>query len=146
VKVTISSGPESVTLPGLVYKTQDDATNVLTQAGFKLGEVTTQDSPSVAAGAVIGAQIDGMDGIQTTNIQAAKGATVNLVVSSGQVNVPDQRGQPLATARDLLSGPDYQLQVKIIANNSCSGGNVTAQSQIGEAPQKSAVSLTYCAS
>jgi serine/threonine-protein kinase len=146
IRVTVSTGPESVTLPGLVFKSQADALTAITTAGLKVGTITSQDSPSVAQGAVIGAQIDGMDGVQTSNIQVPKGKTVNLIVSTGQVNVPDQRAQPLQAARDLLSGPNYQLQVKIQADNSCSGGNVTAQSQIGEVPQKSAVTLTYCSS
>jgi serine/threonine-protein kinase len=145
VEVTVSSGAETVTLPGLVYKAQADAQTAITTAGLKVGEITQQDSPSVAPGAVIGVQVDGFSGLQTTSIQVPKGQTVNLVVSSGNINVPDQRGQPLQAARDLLSGPDYQLSVKIQANSGCTGGNVSAQSQIGEAPQKSSVTLTYCA-
>jgi eukaryotic-like serine/threonine-protein kinase len=144
VTVTLSSGPPAVTLPGLVFKSQADAEAAITGAGLKVGQVSQQDSPTVAQGAVIGVQVAGMDGVQTTNIQVAKGETVDIIVSTGQVNVPDQRGQPFATARDLLSGPDYGLQVKLQANSGCGGGNVTTQSLIGEAAQKSAVTLTYC--
>lgn len=144
VQVYVSSGPSAVTLPGLIYKSQDDAQNIITQAGLTVGDVTQQDSPSVAQGAVIGAQVDGIDGVQTTNIQVPRGKKVDLIVSTGQVNVPDVRGQSLQTAQDQLTGSDYQLQVKIVSNGSCTGGNVTAQSQIGEVPQKSSISLTYC--
>ena len=144
VQVTVSTGPQAVTLPSLVYKAEADAETAITGAGLKVGQITQQDHPSVAQGQVIGVQIDGIEGVQTGNIPVPKGKTVNLIVSTGQIAVPDQRGQPFASARDLLGGPDYQLNVKLIANSSCSGGQVTAQSLMGESPQKSSVSLTYC--
>ncbi|WP_284255666.1 PASTA domain-containing protein [Pseudolysinimonas kribbensis] len=144
VEVVVSTGPATVTLPGLVYKTQDDAQTAIKAAGLVVGEIRSQDSPSVAKGAVVGAQVDGLEGIQTTSVQVPEGKKVNLIVSTGNVNAPDQRGQSFTAARDLLSGPDYQLQVKLVADGSCSGGNVTAQSAIGEVPQKSAVTITYC--
>lgn len=146
VKVTISSGPETVTLPGLIYKSEADAKSAIASAGLAYGTTSTQDSATVAQGAVIGAEVDGMSGVQTGNVQVPKGTTVNLIVSTGQVNVPDLRGQPFAAARDQLAGPDYGLQVKLQADSSCAGGAVKSQSQIGEVPQKSSVSLTYCSS
>ena len=145
VTVTVSSGPPAITLPGLVYKPQADAEAAIKQAGLEVGDVSSQDDPSVAQGAVIGVVVPGSaDPVQTTT-QIQKGTKVGLVVSTGQVNVPDQRGQPFTAARDLLSGGDYQLEVKLRANSGCTGGKVTTQSLIGEAPQKSAVTLTYCA-
>jgi eukaryotic-like serine/threonine-protein kinase len=144
VTVTISSGPPAVTLPSLAFKSQDDATAAIKSAGLVLGTVNQQDSPSIAAGQVIGIQVAGMEGVQSDSVQLDKGTTVDLLVSNGQVTVPDQRGQPFAAARDLLSGSQFQLQVKLQANSGCGGGNVTTQSLIGAAPQKSAVTLTYC--
>lgn len=146
VKVTISSGPESVTLPGLIFKSEDDAKSTIASVGLVYGTTSTQDSATVAKGAVIGAMIDGMAGVQTGNVQVTKGKTVDLIVSTGQVNVPDVRGQQVTAARDQLTGPDLGLQVKLQADSSCTGGAVKAQSQIGEVPQKSSISLTYCAS
>lgn len=145
VTVTVSTGRPAVTLPSLLYKSQDDATATITAAGLKVGSIDQQNSPSVPAGQVMGIQAQGLSGLQTDSVQVDAGTTIDLVVSNGQVEVPDQRGQPFAAARDVLSGPDYQLQVKLQANGGCSGGNVTTQSLIGPAPQKSAVTLTYCA-
>jgi serine/threonine-protein kinase len=144
VEVVISTGPATVTLPGLIYKSQNDAQAAIKAVGLVVGEIRSQDSPSVAKGAVVGVQIDGIEGLQTTSVQVPKGKKVNLIVSTGTVDVPDQRGQSFTAARNLLSGPDYQLQVKLVADGSCAGGNVTAQSAIGEVPQKSAVTITYC--
>ena len=147
ITITVSSGPPSVTLPALIYQTEDAAKTAIAQAGLKVAsDVIQQDSPSVAQGSVIGVQVDGMSGIQSTNVQVTQGTKVTLVISTGQVDVPDQRGQAFTDARNTLIGPDYQLQVKLQANSSCAGGKVTAQSVIGEAPQKSAVTLTYCSS
>jgi serine/threonine-protein kinase len=144
VTVTVSSGPPAITLPGLVYKAQADAEAAIKQAGLELGEVSQQDSATVAQGAVIGVLLPGSADPVPTSAQVEKGTKVGLVVSTGQVYVPDQRGQSFTDARDLLTGSDYQLQVKLRANSGCTGGKVTTQSVIGEAPQKSAVTLTYC--
>ena len=146
VTVTVSSGPPAVSLPGLVFKAQADAESTIKQVGLEVGDVTSQDSPTVAQGAVIGVLVPGSTDPIPTAVDVQKGAKVGLVVSTGQVNVPDQRGQAFTAARDLLSGPDYGLEVKLRANSGCAGGKVTTQSLIGKAPQKSAVTLTYCSS
>ena len=146
VQVTVSSGPEQVTLAGLIYKQEADAITAIKAAGLVYGSTTQSYSASVPAGQVIGVLVPGSQTANGGNVQVAKGATINLSVSNGLVQVPDVRGQAVATARDLLSGSTMGLTVKLHPDSSCSGQNVTAQSlPPGDAPQKSSITLTYCA-
>jgi serine/threonine-protein kinase len=145
VQVTVSSGPMQVTLPGQIYKAEADAQTAIKAAGLVYGSTTTDYSANVPAGQVIGVLIPGSTTPNGGNVQVTKGATVNLVVSNGNVKMPDVRGQAAATARDLLSGPTYALQVTLVPDSSCTGQAVTAQSPgAGDVPQGSAVKLTYC--
>ena len=84
-----------------------------------------------------------LPGATSTSVDA--GSTVNLVVSNGLVLVPDLKGQPIAAARSTLTGGSLQLGVKLELDNSCTGQTVVSQSVVGEVPQKSSVTLKYCA-
>ncbi|CAN5395385.1 Stk1 family PASTA domain-containing Ser/Thr kinase [soil metagenome] len=145
VQVTVSTGPEQVTLPGLIYKPEADAKAAIAAAGLVYGSTNTDYSASVPAGQVIGVEVPGATTPNGSNVQVAKGATINLVVSNGNVNIPDVRGQPITTARDTLAGSTFGLTVKLRPVSSCTGQAVTAQSPgPGDAPQKSTITLTYC--
>jgi serine/threonine-protein kinase len=145
VQVTVSSGPQQVTLPGQIYQPEADAQAAIKAAGLKYGATKTDYSASVPAGQVIGVLVPGSTTPNGGNVQVTKGATIDLVVSNGLVQLPDVRGQAAATARDLLSGSTYSLTVKLTPTTACSGQKVTAQSPgPGDVPQKSSVTLTYC--
>jgi len=145
VQVTVSSGPVQVTLPGQIYKPEADAQAAIKAAGLVYGATTTDYSPSVPAGEVIGVLVPGSTTPNGGNLQVTKGTKVDLVVSNGLVQLPDVRGQAAVAARDLLSGSTYALTVKLIPTTSCSGQKVTAESPgPGDIPQRSTVTLTYC--
>ena len=145
VTVTVSSGPAQVTLPGQIYKPEADAQAAIAAVGLVYGSTTTDYSPSVPAGQVIGVLVPGSTTPNGGNLQITKGTTVNLVVSNGLVQLPDVRGQAAVEARDLLSGSTYALTVKLTPTTSCTGQKVTAQSPgPGDVPQRSTVTLTYC--
>ena len=77
VTITVSLGNTLVNVPqDLAGKSIDDATAILTQAGLKLGEQTTQNDETVAEGFVI--KLD-----PATPPQLAKGDPVNVIVSGG---------------------------------------------------------------
>jgi serine/threonine-protein kinase len=145
VQVTVSSGPVQVTLPGQIYQPEDAAKAAIAAAGLIYGATTTDYSASVPAGQVIGVVVPGSTTANGGNVQVPKGATVDLVVSNGLVQMPDVRGQAAVAARDLLSGAAYGLTVKLTPTTSCSGQKVTSQSPgAGDVPQRSTVELTYC--
>ncbi|MEP6841946.1 MAG: Stk1 family PASTA domain-containing Ser/Thr kinase [Pseudolysinimonas sp.] len=145
VQVTVSSGPPQMTLPGQIYKPEADAQAAIKAAGLVYGSTATAYSPSVPAGQVIGVLVPGSTTPNGGSVQVTKGATVDLVVSNGLVQMPDVRGQAAAAARDLLSGSTYSLSVTLLPSTACSGGKVTGQSPgAGDVAQKSSVTLTYC--
>lgn len=145
VKVSVSSGPPKVALPGLSFKTEADAKAVLESLGLVYGETQITYSPNVAKDAVIGIQLPPSADLITNAQQVVKGSTVNLVVSNGLVQVPDLTGQAVAQAQATLTGSALQLPVTLIIDDpGCTTQTVTSQSVTGDQPQKSTVELHYC--
>ncbi len=87
IVVYVSTGPPIVSVPGVTGRSQDDATNTLQQAAFKVD--SSQDfSPTVPAGTVI-SQDPG------PSARVPKFSTVHLVVS---------KGPPLVTLPQISNG------------------------------------------
>jgi serine/threonine protein kinase len=135
IRVYVSSGAKAVAVPQIVNSAQADASAALAAAGFVDGTITTGYSATVKEGVVISAD-------PAPGGTAPEGSAVNMVISNGLVQIPDQVGQSVGTATAALSG--LQLEVKTVGDLSCSGGNVVSQSVKGDAPQKSAVTINYC--
>ena len=74
--------------------------------------------------------------------EASLGTRIDLTVSDGLVTIPDVTGKPIGEATGLLSA--LQLGVVTQADMGCSGGLVTTQTLVGDKPQKSSVTITYC--
>ena len=142
IKVFVSTGAEPVEVPDVTNQTVEEAEAAITEAGFVSGSVTKENSPTVAEGVV-------MRSDPVAASMGEEGGTINLVVSSGLVTLADVTGQSLSAATDLLSAPDVQLVPIPAPDYSCfseSGSPVTRQSVApGDVPQKSEVTLTYCA-
>ena len=145
VELVVSSGAPKVTVESLVYQTQEAAQAKLEELGLVYGTTTVTYSPSVASGIVMGIMVEDSTDVLSTSTSVDAGSTVNLVVSNGLVNVPDLKGQPIGAARSTLTGGSLQLGVKLELDNSCTGQTVVSQSVVGEVPQKSSVTLKYCA-
>jgi serine/threonine protein kinase len=135
VTVYVSSGAKAVALPLLDGSAQADATATLLANGFVEGPVLTEHSATVKQGIVISSD-------PVSGDTAPEGATISLVVSDGQVDVPNVVEQDIGAATAVLTG--LQLEVKVERDGSCSGGAVVSQSIIGVSPQKSAVTIVYC--
>ncbi|CDM69074.1 Protein kinase [Clostridium bornimense] len=76
VKVTISLGPGDVEVPDVTGKSQKDAEAELEEAGFKIGDITTEYSDDVTYGLVMSQDPAGGDKVD-------EGETINLVISNG---------------------------------------------------------------
>ncbi len=144
ISLVVSSGPRPVTLPSLVYMTQEAAQAKIAELDLVYGETTVAYSPNVAAGVVMGVIVEGSTEIVTAATSVKAQSRVDLVVSNGLVNVPDVKGQPIASARSQLSGGSLQLPVNIQPDTSCTGGAVTEQSVVGEVAQGTTVTLRFC--
>jgi eukaryotic-like serine/threonine-protein kinase len=139
ITVWVSSGTATVRVPDLAYMSEEEARAALQEAGLVYGESRTTTSPNVGDGVVITSE----PGPDATDVRA--GGTVDLLVSNGMVEVPSVVGEPVTDAQTTLGGPQYQLQVLLEIDGSCTGQTVAAQSIEGMQPQKSTISLRYCA-
>ena len=145
IEVRVSSGKSKVTIPNLAFATEDAAKASLEQLGLKYGVTEQSYSPNVPAGVVIGIRPAGRQDTVTTAVQVEQGSTVDLITSNGLVNVPDLVGRPITEAQTTLAGSTLQLTVRVDPDNGCSGQGVVSQSLRGDVPQKSTVTLRYCA-
>ncbi len=138
IRIYISTGKASVSVPDVSRMTVDQATAALTAAGLKLGTLNRVDDSLVPANTVISSD-------PTLGSPTDKGSTINLTVSTGMVTVPDVMGQGITTAKDLLS--NLKLTVDLLPKPECkqeAGSPVVAQSIVGQQPQSSAITISYC--
>ncbi|HEY5229845.1 MAG TPA: Stk1 family PASTA domain-containing Ser/Thr kinase [Galbitalea sp.] len=135
VTVTVSSGPAALTVPDVSGMTVAAATVDLKKFGLKVGTTTAEDSPTVAVGLIVGTT-------PTAGSSANSGDTINLMTSTGKVNIPSVVGQAGSTAGATLSA--IPVTYSVVPNPGCSGGAVSAQSIVGEQPQNSSMTITVC--
>ena len=142
VTVYVSSGAQPVQIPtDVVGKSIQDAQNELQGLGFKMGQITQQNSPNVPANIV-------MSTSPATGATAHEGDTINFVVSNGQVTLPDLTGETVQQATATLQDPKLGLIPDAEGDPSCktqTGAPVNHQDQApGAVPQGSTVRFTYC--
>lgn len=138
VTVIESSGAPLVAVPSINLLAQAKAAAAIEKAGFVVGKVTDGFSPTAKQGTVVGS-----DPEEGTRLPA--GTIINIVVSNGKIKIPDVVGMSVGKATRILRGPDLQLDVTVISDNSCSGQQIGSQSLKGEAPQQSSITIVYCA-
>jgi beta-lactam-binding protein with PASTA domain len=135
VTVTVSSGPTAITVPPTAGMSVADATAALKKAGLVVGTTTAEDSQTVAVGLVVETN-------PAAGATASTGESVNILTSTGKVNIPSVVGQSGSTAGQTLSA--LHVTYSVLPNAGCTGGNVSAQSIVGEQPQGSSMSITVC--
>ncbi len=112
-------------VPNVVGMTKGDAERVVKDNGFTVGNVTEQDSDTVAAGNVVS-----QDPKEGTN--AKTGSAINLVVAKAvvkQVQVPNLIGMTQTQAEDALIALGLVPKAEDpVANDSAAPGKVFKQS------------------
>jgi serine/threonine protein kinase/beta-lactam-binding protein with PASTA domain len=142
ITVYVSSGKNTVKVPGtLIGLTESEATAALMAANLMLGTITQANSATIPAGTVI--ETD-----PVANADVAEGSVVNLVISNGQVNVPDVRNLSTSEAQSRMTSAEVGLTVSIaVQGGVCPAGKtqgtiIVEQSIMpGLAPQGSAIIL-----
>ncbi|MCU1437393.1 MAG: serine/threonine protein kinase [Naasia sp.] len=140
IQVFVSTGREQAGVPAVVGLNQAAAIQGLELAEFTVGSILSEHSPDQPDGVVLAT-----DPAPGTLIE--KGATVNLRVSDGLVEVPDVRNLPLAEAREVLEGPTLRLRVSVDRVGDCGEASdvvVTQSLAPGTVPQRSAITISYC--
>jgi serine/threonine-protein kinase len=138
VTVIESSGAPLIAVPSINLLAEQRAAAAIEDAGFVVGKVTRGFSPTAQQGAVIGS-----DPEEGTRLPA--GTVINIVVSNGKIKIPDVVGMSVGKATRILRGPDLQLDVTVVADNTCGGQQIGSQSLKGESPQQSTITIVYCA-
>ena len=103
VTAFVSTGPSSLAVPSVAGRTEQEATDILTEAGLTVSaNREDDDNPAFPQG-----QVTKTEPPEGTTVTA--GSSVTLFVSTGNVLVPDVTGKTKAEATTLLN--DAKLQV-----------------------------------
>lgn len=139
IQVVVSSGPQKATVPNLANVSLSTAKARLEAAGLKLGQTKTSNSASIAQNRVISST-------PAAGELLPIGSTVDLVLSTGRVRLPNLVGKSLADAMAEITKLD--LTPNPVGNTNCSiksGTPVISQSPgAGNIKQRSKVTITYC--
>jgi serine/threonine-protein kinase len=143
ITVYVSSGLSEVTIPDVGGMTLEEATAELKKLGLVVGASVKGNSATIPQGMVVATTPVGGSTSKT-------GTTVDLVISSGQVTIPDFTGMTVDAAANILSGSDISITPSLQADTACqvatSGIVVTSQSVApGDIPAGTPIILTYCA-
>ncbi|WUH99317.1 Stk1 family PASTA domain-containing Ser/Thr kinase [Spirillospora sp. NBC_00431] len=138
-------GTDQVTVPqSIVNTSQSDASAELTKLGFKLGEPKTDYSSEIKKGYVISSD-------PRPGSDAAKGATVTLVVSKGKkpptaVEVPDVVGKPYSAAKNLLEARGFEVEKKVESSDGVARNSVISTDPAGGSKAAKGSSVTVLVS
>ena len=127
ITLYVSSGRELITVPNLTGLTEEDALGQIESNGLELGRISSINSAAVPEGVVITSD-------PVANVQVPTDTVVNIVISNGQVIVPDVRNLDVVEARRVLTAPDvaYTVSVEILDAEICLGdpGTVVLQQSV----------------
>ncbi|MFA4840767.1 MAG: Stk1 family PASTA domain-containing Ser/Thr kinase [Agrococcus sp.] len=136
VALVISNGPPPAPLMSVANLSEAQARQALEAAGFTVGSVSRENSATVAEGLVLSTD-------PSAGTDVARGATVNLVLSSGLVEVPNVLDRPVAAASEELTALGLEVVQRFTSR--CRGGDVVEQSLTpGAHAQGSTITLLSC--
>lgn len=143
VSLTVSSGSEKVTVPDdLTGQSEVYAREMIDNAGLKVSDTRNTNHPTVGRGLVVSTDPEG-------GSEVARDSDVELVLSTGQVTVPDVVGDSRADAVAALEADDVQLPVAVVteATSSSPAGTVLRQSTPGgtDVDQGTTITITVAA-
>ncbi|MFJ6415123.1 Stk1 family PASTA domain-containing Ser/Thr kinase [Paeniglutamicibacter sp. NPDC091659] len=105
VTMMVSQGPESLKIPtSLAGATEVTTRETLKELGFTIGSVTRKNDPAIPAGSLVGTE-------PSLGSQVKSGSKIDLVLSTGLVEVPQLFNLTEDEARALLSDPKYGLKI-----------------------------------
>ena len=132
IEIWVSTGPDEINVPGVLGMSEAEASNTLTNAGFKVSIEAGSYSDSYAQGTVMAQNVTGT---------AKEGTEITLTISKGpepkqKVNAPYYVGQSAATAIKDLKALGFAVTV-----NGPQDGVVTAQSASGSLDKGASITL-----
>lgn len=135
VQFWVSTGPDSVAVPDVTGLSQDAARKQIEDAGLTVGNVTEEDSPDQPADRALRTD-------PAAGQSVADGSAVNLFIASGNVDLPDLRGQAQADAVATLNGLKLGSNIREEETTDAPPGTVIDQDRSGIVQQQTVVVLT----
>ncbi|QJU55489.1 Stk1 family PASTA domain-containing Ser/Thr kinase [Herbiconiux sp. KACC 21604] len=140
IEVRVSLGKQAVAVPDVRGTAATDAASTLSGAGFVVGQTIKENSPDVPADVVIRTDPE-------AGSDSFSGDTIDLVVSTGLVTVPDLTGLGINDADARLTADGIPVTRQPVTGCQPNELNtVRSQSAMGDLAQKSPVTITFCAS
>ncbi len=136
VEYKVSVAPDEVSIPGVLGESEASASNMLSNAGFKV-ETSEDYSDSYSKGTVMA---------QSQTGTAKPGTTITITISLGskpaeKVTVPNVMGKTYSEAKSTLENLGFGVTL-----SGPEDGTVTAQSVTGSAEKGTTITLTTQAS
>ena len=140
IDLVVSRGIEKVEVPDVVGKSDNEAAQILQDAGFVLTLPKSQFSGK-AEGTVLAQS-------PKAGAEAAKGARITLTVSKGQqlIEVPDVVGKSSNSAQSTLEDAGFDVKVTEEFSTSIKKGNVISQSPSSGLPAYKGTTVTIVVS
>ncbi|NUU18984.1 Stk1 family PASTA domain-containing Ser/Thr kinase [Cellulomonas humilata] len=130
VTVYISTGPASLAVPDVSGRTEQEASDILTDLGLVVAaNRQDDDNPAFPQG-----QVTKTDPASGTSVSA--GSSVTLFVSTGNVLVPDVAGQTKAEATRILNEAKLQVNTSSVESATQAPDTVVAQDVPAGTPVK----------
>lgn len=131
IRITLSSGGQSIFVPELVSKNLPEAQTMIRSSGLDIGSVSESYSQKYEAGIVMGQD-------PLANAVAPRGQMVDLIVSKGvppegTVLMPDFVNQPVNSALEWAKAQNIQPRVSEELNSQVLPGLVVSQSPVADA-------------
>ncbi|MBD8080002.1 Stk1 family PASTA domain-containing Ser/Thr kinase [Cellulosimicrobium arenosum] len=134
VSVYFSGGPDSVRVPDLQGKTQEEARAALEELDLTAGNVEREDSVDVEQDLVTKTEPAADESVST-------GSTVTLFVSSGNVSLPDLVGSTREDAEGQISDLGLTADVKEVESDEDEGTVIAQRPEAGKVAQGSSVAI-----
>jgi serine/threonine-protein kinase len=138
VQLWVSTGAPQADVPALAGLDEAAAKQALASAHLDYGSTTTEHSTDVKAGVVVSASVK-------AGTTVDEGTPVDLVVSDGQVDLPDLTGKPISEAQTALEALGLDPSVQQVGGCGEASDTVSFQGTTpGAVPQGSTVILDQC--
>ncbi|XXM83871.1 Stk1 family PASTA domain-containing Ser/Thr kinase [Cellulosimicrobium sp. PMB13] len=134
VSVWFSTGPDSVQVPDVAGRSQDEARQLLTDAGLTVGTVNTENSSSVPEGSVTRTD-------PGANETVAANSAVTLYTSDGRVELGELVGMNRQDAEAAITELGLNPVVEETESDEAEGTVLSQRPNPGQVPQGSDVTI-----
>ena len=135
VEYKVSTGPDEKAVPGVIGMSEADASNELSNAGFKVATAQGDYNDRYESGTVMAQDVTG---------KAAEGSTVTITISPGadpNATIPNVTGKSESAATAELKNAGFGVSVQTQTSSSVPEGNVISQSATGSAKKGTSITI-----